>query len=71
MTGLHKIWHDDAEPVSEVHRPLKLFFLNSRWRTAVLISQFFDFRDGDHLAFLKLNFLTAVHFRVMFYIIVL
>jgi len=34
MADLHKIWHSDTEHVSHVHRPLKIFFLNPRWRTA-------------------------------------
>ena len=25
-TDLHKIWHNDAEPVSQVRRPLKMSF---------------------------------------------
>jgi len=49
MTGLHKIWHDDAEPVSEVHRPLKLFFFKFKMadgRSEIAIFRFSRWRPS-------------------------
>jgi len=82
MTNLHNIWHDDA--VSSA-LPIKTFNLkNPRWRAAdtlewpVLhrheILQFVSFQESvavRHLGILKLNFLTANHFKDLFWIITL
>jgi len=72
MTDLHKIWHIDAESVSQVHQVI-IFFVNPRWRTTGVLERlilhhhhqilcFNDFQDGG----CPLKFLTAAHFRDTF-----
>jgi len=82
MTNLHNIWHDDA--VSSA-LPIKTFNLkNPRWRAADTLEwpilhrheilQFVSFQESvavRHLGILKLNFLTANHFKDLFWIITL
>ena len=73
MTYLHKIWHDDAENVSQVHWPLKSSVfnvqdggrLNLLKNRCCIIMSYPDFSIITiavvrHLGFLQLKVLTAV-----------
>jgi len=67
MTYLHKIWHADAERISEVYgeQPPSSKSKNRNiwgWSKTGL----FSVSAVRHLEFLKLKFLTAVHFRDTF-----
>jgi len=81
---LYKIWHDDAERVSRVHRPLKHLVLkiqdggrttNTLERPVLYhheILQFVDFQHGGCPPFwnFEIEILTAVRFRDKFCVIV-
>jgi len=83
MTGLHKIWHDDAERVSSAPlikklilkiqdggRPIRLrdpFYIIMRYCNLSI----FKMAAVRHLKILKLKFLTASHFRDTFCVITL
>jgi len=73
---IHEAWHDDAERVSQEHRPLKKFTLKIQdgGRPICLRDPFciimsiaiFKMAAVRHLGILKLKVLTAGYFRDTF-----